>query len=138
MTSWLYPANVKFYDVLGAFAAPETYWPMNSKVEVDDLIYIYLAVPHKQIGFICKILEVGYEQDEIIDQITPYFKGDGKDGKSGKKFMKLQTVKSLKLKDDSFTAYGLLKENGLTGMLMGPRNLNNNLPLLHYIEGVTK
>lgn len=137
MTSWLYPANVKFYDVLGAFAAPQTYWPMNSKVTVDDLIYIYLAAPHKQIGFICKIEQIDFEHDEIIDQIKPYFKGDGKGGKSGKKFMRLKTTKSFELKDNSYTAYGLLKENGLTGMLMGPRNLNNNLPLLHYIESVT-
>ncbi|MBL1242104.1 MAG: hypothetical protein COB13_009660 [OCS116 cluster bacterium] len=138
MTSWLYPANVKFYDVLGAFAAPETYWPMNSKVEVDDLVYIYLAMPHKQIGFLCKIEQVDFEQDEIIDQIKPYFKGDGKDGKSGKKFMRLKTIKSFELKENSFTAYSLLKENGLAGMLMGPRKLDNNPALLHYIEEVTK
>lgn len=137
MTNWLYPANVKFYDVLSAFAAPQTYWPMNSKAATGDLIYIYLAAPHKQIGFICKVEQINFEQDEIINHIKPYFKGDGKDGKSGKKFMQLKTIKSFELKDGSFTAYSLLKENGLTGMLMGPRNLNNNLPLLHYIEGVT-
>lgn len=137
MTSWLYPANVKFYDVLGAFAAPQTYWPQNSKVAIGDLIYIYLAAPHKQIGYICTIEQINYEQDEIIDQIKPFFKDDGKGGKNGKKFMQLKTIKNLELKENAFTAYSLLKENGLTGMLMGPRNLNNNQPLLTYIEGVT-
>lgn len=138
MTSWLYPANVKFYNVLNAFAAPQTYWPMNSKVTTGDLVYIYLAAPHKQIGFVCKIEQIGFEQDEIIDQIKPFFKGEVGDGKKGKKFMLLKTIKSFELKQSSFTAYSLLKENGLTGILMGPRNLNNNSALLHYIEEVTK
>lgn len=52
--------------------------------------------------------------------------------------MRLKTQKSFELKDNSFTAYSLLKENGLTGMLMGPRKLDNNLALLQYIESVTR
>jgi len=69
MAHWLYPANVKFYDVLGAFAQPSTYWPINSKVEVGDQVYVYLAAPHKQVGFACEVMAVDIELDEIIEQV---------------------------------------------------------------------
>ncbi len=66
---WLYPANIKYYDVIGAFSQPETYWPISSKVEVGDIVLIYLAVPYKQIGFVCRILDVGIDMDLIMNNV---------------------------------------------------------------------
>jgi len=138
MAHWLFPANTKFYDVMGAFDAPETYWPMNAKVSVGDIVYIYLAAPYKQIGYICEVMDVGLELDSIIEHIRPYFKENQKgakdDGKPSKPFIKLQNKRAIKLDKDSPVALAYLKENGLNGMLMGPRKLENNPPLLGYVQ----
>lgn len=50
MTDWLYPANVKFYDVLAAFEEEQAVWPIHTKVNVGDTVYIYLAAPYKRIA----------------------------------------------------------------------------------------
>ena len=132
---WLYPANTRFYDVLGAFARPQTFWPVNSKVEPGDVIYIYLAAPHQQIAFVCDVVETGFDLDQIIDDLRPFFKGDMGDGKPGKTFMKLARTSTIALQTSSPLSYQYLKQNGLNGMLMGPRKLENNPQLLAYIEG---
>ncbi len=84
MTHWLYPANVKYYDVLSAFNSPEIYWPINSKVSVGDVIHIYLAIPYKQIGFVCEVKEVEIDLASILENIRPFFKGEGNNEKQKK------------------------------------------------------
>lgn len=135
MVHWIYPANVKYYDVLSAFNAPETYWPINSKVSTGDVIYIYLASPYKQIGFVCEVLEVKIELYSILENIRPFFKKESNNEKQNKLFMKLKASSVITLEDDSLLSYQYLKENGLNGMLMGPRKLENNPSLLKYIKG---
>jgi hypothetical protein len=134
---WLYPANTKFYDVFGAFREAETYWPLNSKVSVGDTVFIYLAGPHKQVAFDYDILEVGLEESDVIEFVRPFFKGQNHDKKFQKLFVKLQVSSAIPLRRDSPLAYEYLKKHGLSGMLMGPRKLENNPTLLTYIEGET-
>ena len=134
---WLYQANTKFYDVFGAFEEAATYWPLNSKVSVGDTVFIYLAAPHKQIAFACDVLDVGLEESEVIEFVRPFFKGENHDEKPQKLFMKLQVSSSIPLGSDSPLAYEYLKQSGLSGMLMGPRKLENNPALLSYIERKT-
>jgi len=138
MTHWLFPANAKIYDVFGAFAEEETFWPRSAKAEPGDTVFIYLAAPHKQIGFICDVLEVGFDMESVMDRVQPFLKGDGGGKKEPKAFMKLATRQTLELSSDSLLGYAHLKEQGLTGMLMGPRKLENNPDLLTYIQGVLK
>jgi hypothetical protein len=128
-------ANTKLYDVFGAFANKETFWPISSKVMVGDTIYIYLSAPYKQIGFVCETLEIDIEKDKVIEKVRPFIIAPGKKENSRKKlFMKLRVNSKVALKIDSSVSYSLLKENGLTGMLMGPRKLENNPTLLDYIQ----
>ena len=134
MKHWLYPANTKFYNVLGAFNEADSYWPVNSRVSVGDVIYIYLALPYKQIGFACDVIEVDIEEAGILEKSRPFFKKEIGDKKPVKLFMKLQVFASVALGDESPLAYHLLKQNGLKGMLMGPRKLENNPALLNYIK----
>ena len=134
MTHWLFPANTKFYDVVGAFSEIETYWPVNTKVSVGDVVYIYLAAPYKQIGFVCDVIDVGLDQDSILESIRPFFKNMFDDKKQSKLFMKLQTISIIPIDNEALLAYKHLKQNGLNGMLMGPRNLENNPALLDYIK----
>lgn len=135
-THWLYPANAKFYDVFAALALPSTYWPMNSKVNISDQIFIYLAAPHKQIAYICEVQEIDLSVDDIMDEIRPFFKGASDDKPPTKPFMKIMKISDIALNEHSLVGYSFLKENGLNGMLMGPRKLENNLELLRYIKGV--
>jgi hypothetical protein len=134
MVHWIYPANVKYYDVMGAFRESETYWPLNSKVSAGDVIYMYLAAPYQQIAFACKALDVGLEESCVVENIRPFFKEKMRDPSVSKLFMKLHTTATLQMDGDSPLSYHYLKQNGLTGMLMGPRKLENNPTLLAYIK----
>ncbi|MDH3974926.1 MAG: hypothetical protein OEV42_11665 [Deltaproteobacteria bacterium] len=132
---WLYPANTKFYDVIGAFSQAETYWPVNSNVIVGDTVYIYLAAPYKQIAFVCQVSEMNLGEEKIIDYIRPFFKKAPQNKKPSKSFMKLQGISKIPIEKESRLSYSFLKENGLNGMLMGPRKLDNNPLLFNYIKG---
>ena len=70
MTHWLYPANTKFYDVSGAMAQPETFWPMRSQTAVGDRVFIYLAAPHKQIGYACDVTETGIDEASVRETLV--------------------------------------------------------------------
>lgn len=137
MAHWLYPANVKYYDVMGAFRENETYWPLNSKVMVGDVIHIYLAAPYKQIVFICEVLNIDIEESFIAGKIRPFIKENMAKPLSSKPFMKLHTTTTLPIDKNSPLSYHFLKQNGLNGMLMGPRKLENNPTLLGYIKDKT-
>ena len=134
MSHWLIPANTKFYDVFAAFAQVKTYWPMNAKIVSGDIVYIYLATPYKQIGFVSEVLDTDYNPDRIIDKVRPFIKGNpNKDGPS-KPFMKLGETRTFTIDEDNALRLENLKQNGLTGMLMGARKLENNPTLLAYIR----
>ena len=134
MSHWIYPANTKIYDVLGAFGRKYTYWPISSKVMVGDSVYIYLSAPHKQIGFVCEVLEIDIEKEKIMENLRPFVKNANKKGASREKlFMKLCVKSEVNLEKGSLVSYISLKENGLNGMLMGPRKLENNPTLHDYI-----
>jgi hypothetical protein len=49
MSSWLYPANIKHYDVFTAFKQTSVAWPINSKIELGDSVYFYISAPHQNI-----------------------------------------------------------------------------------------
>ncbi|MDH5692507.1 MAG: hypothetical protein OEZ47_05340 [Gammaproteobacteria bacterium] len=133
MNTWLYPANIKFYDVLSAMKKPTAYWPMKSKVEKGDLVYMYLAAPYKQIAYRAKVTEVEMDEALVKDHVYPYLKGKPEKGKK-LTFMRLNKIERFELSENSDLALEKLKTQGLKGMLMGPRNLDNNPKLLKYIE----
>ena len=131
---WLIPANTKFYDVFSAFEQKEIYWPINAKISSGDTVYIYLAAPYKQIGFICDVLATNYKMDEIIDSVLPFIKGEENQEAQSKPFMKLKAIQFVDIGDDSALTLNNLKQNGLNGMLMGARKLENNPKLFEYVR----
>ncbi len=133
MTHWLYPANTKYYDVFGAMAEKQTWWPMHTQVTVADKIFIYLAAPYKQIGFVCDVTHTGIEEAEVIEKIQPFIKGDKKTGEKQMHFMQLCPEKIIPPESENPLALAYLKQHGLSGMLMGARKLENNPRLLEYI-----
>ncbi len=133
MSHWLIPANTKFYDVFSAFKQDQTYWPVNAKISPGDGVYIYLAAPHKQIGFFCNVVTTGHQLVEIINEVLPFIKGKADESGPSKPFMKLETVQSIALEENSALSLENLRQNGLKGMLMGARKLENNPQLFSYI-----
>jgi len=138
MTSWLIPANTKFYDVFSAFAEDETFWPKSAKINSGDTVYIYLVAPYKQIGFVCKVMETGFELDDVYEQVSKFFKQPPKAGGKPKQFMKLRTLSGFDLVDHHALSLQNMRANGLSGMLMGARKLENNPQLLGYIHEVCR
>ncbi len=133
MTHWLYPANTKYYDVFGAMADKETWWPMHTRVEAGDAVLIYLAAPYKQIGFFCDVTATGFDSAAITPHVRRFLKDEPKPEKAAKPFMTLCPTLSIPINREGPLGISHLKQRGLTGMLMGPRNLDNNPRLLEYI-----
>lgn len=136
MAHWLFPANIKYYDVFGAFSETETYWPANTTMTAGDVVYIYLAAPYKQIGFLCEVKEAGVAFEEALPHIRQFFKEKIEHKKKPKTFMKLHRTVSFPIANGSPLSYALLKKHGLNGMLMGPHKLENNPKLLKYVKEV--
>ena len=136
MTHWLIPANTKFYDVIAAFNFEETYWPVNTKVSISDIVYVYLAAPYKQIAYSCEVFDIKLKADKVLNEVSPFFNGRQDDDPSSKEFKRLRILKRLDLSKESLLSLAELKEHGLKGMLMGARKLDNNPELLSYVGSV--
>ncbi len=135
MAYWLYTANTKYYDVLGAFSANSAYWPVKSKVAIGDKVLIYLAAPYKQIGFATEVVQIELELQEVFASVSPFFKRAPDNRGNGRLFMELVNIKTIELEEHAALSLDRLRQAGLKGMLMGPRNLNGNPELLEYIKG---
>ncbi|WP_105617144.1 hypothetical protein [Vallitalea okinawensis] len=133
MKHWLYPANVKYYDVVEAFTTEDLIaWPMTSKVEVGDTVYMYLGQPFKQIMFKCQAEEINVPLERVMDQANKYIKTEGKSPK--KNFMLLKRLEQYDKNQDGPLAFSMMKLNGLKGSIMGPQCLENNETLYNYIH----
>ncbi len=137
MADWLYLANVKFYDVLLAFKENDAVWSINSKVDVGDNVYIYLALPYKKIGFVTEVMQTNLPDDLIRIRTSLYIKNADHKKPIDKTFMLLGNIKSFLENSDDALSLESLKSNGLKGILMGARKLDNNPELLKYIKDIT-
>lgn len=77
---------------------------------------------------------VGLETAEIIENVRRYFKSPPAPAKKPKQFMELVVSAAYEIENTSPLSYPHLKSHGLTGMLMGPRKLENKPDLLAYIQ----
>jgi 5-methylcytosine-specific restriction enzyme A len=129
LVHWLIPANTKFYDFFGALIRADTYWPINAKIDVCDSVFLYLAAPYKQIGSLCEVKDIGSSFEDALPHIKQFFR-------KPTAFIKLYCTVTFQIIDRSPLSYNCLKQHGLNGILLGPRKLENNLKLLHYIMEV--
>ncbi|MBV1915646.1 MAG: hypothetical protein KUG72_09690 [Pseudomonadales bacterium] len=104
------------------------------KIATGDRVYIYLAAPYKQVGFVCDVLATHYNLEEIIDHVRPYEKVEGRKDGPSKPFMKLSVTQNISIDEHCPLSLNNLKQNGLNGMLMGARKLENNPELFRYIS----
>lgn len=135
MRHWIYPANPKIYNIIGAFTQEDKIpWPMSSNVEIGDQIYIYVGSPYKQILFKCAVLQTDLPSEEVISDTQKYIKSHGKAKK--RSFMLLKTIKNFEIDNTGPLTFSILKQNGLKGSIMGPQCLENNKILFDYIKGI--
>lgn len=112
VNEWIIPANPKYYDLINCFNDTDTIlWKQSSKIEVGDIVYMYIADPYSAILYQCQAVEVNipYEyQDKNV---------------SMKKVMKIKLLK--KYNKDEFP-FQKLKECGITA-IRGPRLITYEL-----------
>lgn len=107
-TSWLVPANPKYYDIQKAFAENNTIlWKQSSSVIVGDIIYLYIAAPFSCVLYKCIAVEVD----------IPYEYDDGKVSMS-----KVMKIKRLYTFDKNMFGLEALKEHGIISV-RGPRSI---------------
>jgi hypothetical protein len=105
-------------------------------VAAGDFVFIYLAAPYKQIGFLCEVKEIGLSFEDTLPHIRQFFRETIDHKKKPKALMKLNRTLTFQITDGSPLSYAQLKRHGLAGRLMGPRKLENNPKLLEFIKEV--
>lgn len=109
-TSWLVPANPKFFDLEKAFAEAkndEILWKQSNSVIVGDTVYLYVAAPFSCVLYKCEVTETD----------IPYNYDDGNVRMS--KVMKLKRWHTFER--DVF-GVAELKEHGIVSV-RGPRHI---------------
>ena len=108
-TSWLIPANPKYYDVVRAFdAEKEIDWKQGAGIKTGDTIYLYVGSPISAILYKCRVTETD----------IPYHYQD--ENLTIKALMKIKLLK--RYDKDSFTFKVLNDEYGIFAV-RGPRGV---------------
>ena len=108
MIEWIIACNPDEYDVIGAFEALGTIdWKQSTNIEVDDIVYIYVAKPVSAIRLKCVAKKVNLEEPEIDD--IDYVIDDAGYTDYGR-YMQLQLLEKY---DTPKLSYYQLKLNGL-------------------------
>lgn len=136
MKHWIYPANPKIFLLEEAFHAEEIFWPISSKVAVDDTVYIYAGAPYKRILFATRVVAVGLPPEIAREFGKRFVRIEGK--APNKMYMQLVLEQEFEPKALSPLSFSVMKENGLKGSIMGPQCLENNPELFAYIEKMGK
>ena len=109
---WIFPANPKYYDIVGAFNDNDTItWRQLNNVLVGDIVYLYITKPYACIMFKCEVIEVN----------IPY---DYKDKKFSMNY--IMRIKLLKKYDNDEFTFDKLKEYGVTSV-RSPRKAPSRL-----------
>ena len=112
ISSWIIPANPKFYDVISYFNEKDTIlWREPKGVKIGDKVYLYLGAPYSAILYKCEVIETGipYQyQDENLNMT---------------KTMKIKLVKRYEKEEYPFHK---LKEYGVRA-IRGPRHMTESL-----------
>ena len=131
MTEWIIPCNPNLYKVDEAFSELKTLdWKQSSpKIEVGDIVYIYVSKPVQAIRYKCKVNKVNLPQIEIDDS---KFVINGESYEKYPAHMELEMIGKfgIELTMDIMALYGV------KGRIQGPRRVNENLQ--NYIHSLKR
>lgn len=118
--TWVFPCNVKYFDVFKHFSENNTViWKRRGAVHKDDIVYIYVGAPYKGIRFKCHV--VNEDVDEDVVQKNQYAIPKNSTGKEH--YVELELDKEFE--DDTFPLKEL-KENDL-GQVQIPARASRKL-----------
>ncbi|MCM1506823.1 MAG: hypothetical protein NC177_06765 [Ruminococcus flavefaciens] len=128
MTEWIVPCNLKYYDVKGAFEKLKKIdWKQsNEKIEVNDIVYIYVGVPVKAIVYKCRVNKVNLSAVEIDDS---EFIIDGTNYKTYSRHMELELIK---IYNNNVLSLENMRDYGVKGNIQCTRRAESKLSA--YIE----
>ena len=109
---WIVPANPKYYDVINCFNdTDEIMWKQSSNIQVNDIVYLYVADPYSKIMYKCKAIEVNipYEYKDKNLSINYVMK-----------------IKLLKRLDDKNYTFKYLNDLGIKA-IRGPRKITKEV-----------
>ncbi len=110
-SEWLVPANPNYYDIVNAFNNTDTIdWKQSNNIKVNDIVYLYVGSPYKEIMYKCKVEKVNIPYNYEDQNLTM------------SRVMKLKLLKKYKSKEYPFE---MLKEYGITA-IRGPRSLTES------------
>ena len=122
MTRWIIPCNANYYDIVHAFENLSCIdWKQSRKIEVGDIVYIYVGRPIKAVMFKCRVNKVNLPAIEIDDSAF-VIKGDAYENYGN--YMELELLGKF---NQSELSLERLSEHGLQGNVQGPRRMNDDL-----------
>lgn len=127
VTEWIISCNPAYYDVVGAFNKLDRIeWKQSTNIKVNDIIYIYITNPVKEIKYKCIARRVNLNFAERVNDSE--FIIDGNNYNNSRRYMELELI--TKYQDNQYT-WNELKEHGLKSV-QGPMKLSKEL--LNYIK----
>lgn len=118
MKLWLFPINFKFYNIKAVVNnEEEIYWPARVNLDLDDIVYVYVAAPFSEIMYKMKVIEKQPKLEKVMQQIENY----ANEKPNINKYPKIYTLKLIKTFKSKEITIKNLKENGLNMSLMAPR-----------------
>ena len=133
MKTWIFPCNNSRYDVDGAFNKfDELEWSQGRvKVEIGDLVYIYVGKPVQAIRYLCRITETYIPKTETIIDDAEFSLVDTPNVTNSYYYMRIKLLKKIPPERISFR---IMQELGVNGSIQGPRTMPANLA--SYIKSI--
>lgn len=128
---WIMSCNEKCYKVREAFKnSPVNYWDNKAKVNVNDIVYIYVSAPVSGVCIKTYVSEINVEFENIIDDRQFYTNEDEFFKNPQQLYFKLELLHTF----NEPIKLVLLKQFGLKGAPQGPIKITSNQNVLSFLE----
>jgi hypothetical protein len=126
---WIFSSNPEQYDAIENFEIYENiYWenPSNNKIEIDDIVYIYISRPIQKIAIKTQVLKTNITREEVIEDTEDEIVSDNDN------FVLLGLIQFI---DSEFLSLKYLNQNGIDGNIHGKRTISqSSLEYIAYHE----
>lgn len=113
---WVFPCNTKYFDIIEHFKNSDTVvFKRNTRINIGDVVYIYLAAPIQEIRYICHVIN-NEVSEEILKQNTYVIPKDF--DKKEYHFVMFQLDKEI---EAGLLPYAELKENDIGQVIIPAR-----------------
>lgn len=121
-TEWVIPCNIAYYDVIGAFNELKNIeWKQSKNINVNDIVYIYVGNPYKEIKYKCIAKKVDLTEAGRIDD-SKFIIDDDNYNSTGR-YMELELIEKY---DEQQLPLSILRQNGVKSV-QGPFRIGREL-----------